>query len=251
MKLKLGWIAAGLLAFLFFLVAYLPANQVVGRLTLPNNTSFTNVSGTVWTGSAGQAVVNGVPVKHLEWSINPWALLMGQLSLDVKAGNVRNTDDIAFSGPLSISLFNTKHIQASQFVLYVPASYVVANVSLPFPVQAGGRLKLNIQTLDVTPLCMALNGKGDWLNASVSGTQGPIELGNYEATLSCNGENIAITVEQPNLLGLSLSAMINPTDFNIDVEGQFKVDPSLPQEVHIASQLFGQPNTQGYTEFKL
>ena len=251
MKLKLGWIALGLVAFIFFLLAYLPANQVLGRMALPQNVSVSGVSGTIWNGSAKEVIVSGLPIKRLEWSLNPVALILGSASADVKAGNVRNKNDIAFSGPISINLFDQQQIKAEDFTLYVPASYAVANVALPFPVEVGGRFKVQLSELALTPICDALEGNGDWLNAQVSGTQGMIDLGNYEATLSCVGEQIGITVKEPNLLGLSMTATINPQSNNVGVNGQFKVAPSLPEEVQIASQIFGQPNSQGYTEFAL
>ncbi len=65
MKSKVSWIIGGILAFLLFAIAYMPAVQVIGRVTLPNNVSVSGVSGTLFSGKAQTLVVNGLPVNNL------------------------------------------------------------------------------------------------------------------------------------------------------------------------------------------
>lgn len=251
MKLTLGWFFGGLVAFIFFLIVYMPANQVVGRIALPKNISITGVSGTVWNGKAKEVVMQGLPLKRVDWSLHPLALITGRLSANIKAGNIRNSEEAALSGPLSVSLFNFKNIKAEDFVLYLPANYVVANLTLPIPVDAGGRLRVRIEQGHISPQCQELSGFGDWLNASVAGTQGPIQLGNYTVKFSCKGENIAAVLSDPNLLNLGLNADLNPENGKINVAGQFRIDPSLPQDIQYASQFFGQKDSEGFVRFKL
>jgi hypothetical protein len=82
------------------------------------------------------------------------------------------------------------------------------------------------------------------------GTQGSIPLGVFKADLSCTEGAINAIVAEPNMLGLSLNAKVKSMR-DITVSGRIKLDPQLPQEVHDASQLFGQPGSDGYTEFRL
>lgn len=251
MKSKILWTVAALITFCVFLIAKLPASQVIGRLPLANKITFEKVEGTLWDGSAQQVYIQSFPVRDVSWDINPWALLIGRVSAYVSGGNQRNADEVSFDGPLSVSALNPNKISASGFILFVPADRVIANVQLPIPVDMGGRFRVRIDELAMSPQCEELSGFGDWMNATVAGTQGPIDFGNYTAKLSCHDGNINASLVEPNLLGLNLNATIDPSSMKTTVQGRFKVDPSLPKEVHDAASFFGRPNADGYTEFKL
>lgn len=251
MKLKVTWIIGGIVAFLIFAIAYMPAIHVIGRIALPKNIAVSGVSGTLLEGKAQSVVVNGLPINNVKWDINPWAFFIGKLRADLKAGNIRNVNDIAFEGPVSTGLFTQRHVVVNDMTIYLPVDRVIAQVRLPLPVNAGGRFKVALDTLDFGPACNALSGKGDWLNATVAGTQGPIDFGTYSATLRCDGEDIGITVAEPNLLGLSIDASVSPLTKKFAVNGKFKPDASLPNEVHQAASLFGKPDASGYTTIKL
>lgn len=253
MKVNIRWILGGLLAFVVFAIATLPAVQVIGRITLPNNVSISGVSGTIWQGSAQTLVVDGLPINNITWDVSVWSLLVGNLSADLKGGNLRDTDAIAFTGPVSLSLFNLEQINSEDFLLYLPVDRVLAKVQLPLPVYASGRFKVELNNLSYGPTCIALQGKGNWLNATVAGTQGPIDFGMYSATLRCQGDSIGVTVSEPNLLGLSMDAVVSADFRNIKVSGRFKPDESLPAEVHsiAAAGFFGQPNSSGYYTVQL
>ncbi len=251
MRAKIGWIIGGILVFLFFLIAYMPASQITTRLSLPDNIALYGVSGTLWDGDAEQVVIDGLPIDNVQWHVHPLWLLMGDLHVTVKGGNMRSADAISFAGPLTTGLFSTDRISASNFTAYVPVDRVLAQVSLPLPVNASGRFKLTLQTLDYDGQCNELNGQGSWLNAAVAGTQGPIDFGTYNASLSCADGNFVVNVEEPNKLGLSMQAQADAQFTDITVEGRFKPDQDLPKEVHQAARFFGQPDSNGYTQFKL
>jgi general secretion pathway protein N len=178
-------------------------------------------------------------------------MLIGNIKLDLKAGNIRDKNDIAFEGPITTGLFSQETINTENFTLYLPVDRVLAQVRLPLPVNAGGRFKVSLNDLTFGPTCQSLDGTGDWLNATVAGTQGPIDFGTYSAKLRCEGDDIGILVSEPNLLSLSMDAVIPTTMKNIRVSGKFKPDDSLPQEVHQAARLFGAPDSSGYIAIKL
>ncbi len=251
MKSTLLHIIVATLFFIICLLAYLPAKQVIGRVDLPPNVRIHGVSGTIWEGSAQQVVAQGIPVKDVRWELSAWSLLLGRLHADIVAGNMRDPEAVAFKGPLNISLFNLGHVSAEDASLYFPVDRVLAEVQLPLPVNAGGRFRVLVDELRFAPRCDKLQASGDWLNATVSGTQGPIDFGEYNARLLCEGEGISIKVEEPNKLGLTMHAILNDKFDLVSVEGQFKPDPSLPDEVTQAARLFGQPDADGYTRFKL
>lgn len=245
MKSSIKWIVAGILAYLFFLIFRLPANQLVGRLTLPDTISVSGISGTIWSGSAEFISINGMAVSNLKWETGALPLLLGNLSLDIKAGNSRASDEISFSGPVSMSLLSNQHFSASDFRMFLPSGLVISQLPLPIPVNAGGRFRIDIDELDYQQQCTSLTGTGQWLNANVVGLGDAIQLGNFNADLSCIDGDTLIKVKEPNMFGLSADARV-PANMNISVTGRFKPDPSLPKQVHDAALFFGQAGADGY-----
>lgn len=244
MTSKLKWGLAGLLVYIVFLVAYLPATTALSFVKLPPNIQVYGVSGTLWHGKAEQLVVNQLPVQGVEWELGFFPLLIGNASVDISAGNQRASEEIAFSGHVSISLTNPQAISAEDAQAFLPTSLLVSQLALPLPVNAGGRIRVFLSTLDYDGGCETLIGNGSWLNASVAGTQGPIGLGTFNADLACQAPNITVDVQPNNSLGLDVLATVTP-QMGISVDGQFKPDADLPAEVHQAAKFFGQANADG------
>jgi general secretion pathway protein N len=67
-------VAAGVAAFLVFLVAMVPAGQLAGRL--PAGVELSGLGGTIWSGQAGSLTVNGRALGALAWSCRPWPLVV-------------------------------------------------------------------------------------------------------------------------------------------------------------------------------
>lgn len=241
------WIALGFCAYLVFLVVGLPANQVVSRVSLPQQLSIQGVSGSVWNGRAESIRYAGTSVFNAEWNLKFLPLLIGRVSVEVKAGDRRDADTIAINGRLSLS---KSSIKADSLQMYIPTDIVMANLAIPLPVNASGRFKVDIDHLNYPQTCEELRGDGQWLNAGVAGTTGNIELGQFNATLACQNDKIAVQVQQPNKLGLEVTALIDNKG-KISASGKFKVDPSLPQEVHVAASLFGDKDAEGFYSIKL
>src|SRR6185436_15211534 len=69
-----AFIAAGIAAFLVFLVAMVPASQLAKRL--PPGVVLESAGGTIWSGHARSLSVQGRPLGAMEWSCRPWRLLL-------------------------------------------------------------------------------------------------------------------------------------------------------------------------------
>ena len=69
-----AFIAAGLAAFLVFLVAMVPASQLARHL--PPGVELAGVGGTIWSGRARMLAVRGRPFGATEWSCSAWRLLL-------------------------------------------------------------------------------------------------------------------------------------------------------------------------------
>lgn len=232
--------------YLLFLLINLPASQVLSRISLPNNIKIQGMSGTLWQGEALQLIVNNIPVQRLEWDTNIWSLFTGKIGLDIKAGSIRQSDEIAIRGYIAT---NGRRIVSDGLSVYLPTDRIISRLSLPLPVKAKGRFKVVLDTIDYEQHCTQLRGKGQWINGAVAGTTGWIELGNFNADISCQEQHIVVNVKEPNSFGLSAEARI-AADFRIQVAGRFKPDSSLPEEVHQAARFFGQPNAEGYYQLR-
>jgi general secretion pathway protein N len=75
------YIAAGVAAFLVFLIALVPANQLTRRL--PPGITLDGVSGTIWSGQARSIAVESQPIGPLRWSCRPWRLIVLEWSCDL------------------------------------------------------------------------------------------------------------------------------------------------------------------------
>ena len=248
MKLNMKWLFAALAVYLVLLIAKLPAAQLLGRLPLPDNIGLSGVSGSIWQGRAQVLATDMAVVENLEWELAFLPLLLGNLSLDLDAGNSRNSSEIAFNGQISLSMLKPSAIDASDLTLFLPADFVLVQIPLRVPVDAGGRFRVNIEQLAFDQQCVELTGTGQWLNANILGFGDPLQLGNFNADLSCDAGDTIIQVNEPNAFGLSARARV-PMDMQISVEGRFKPDPSLPRAVHNAARLYAEPNAQGFYEF--
>ena len=250
MKSRISWIAAGLLFFVIALIVKLPAQQVIGRISLPSKTSVTNVSGTLWHGYASALSVQGVVLNGAEWHVRPWALLLGKLRVDIDAGKVRDGEEAAVKGRVEISLWSPDTISVAKTLLYLPASQIFRQLPLPLPVLADGRLRVDIEQLTFAQQrCQTLSGKGDWLNARVLGSNGMIDVGNFCAQLGCEQSQITLSLNDANVLGLILNARVSQDFKRVTGEGQFKLSSDLPTEVHQAAAFFGKADASGVTGF--
>lgn len=109
-------IAAGIAAFLVFLVAMVPANQLAGRL--PPGVAMQGVAGTIWSGRAASLHVNGRALGALDWFCRPWRLVLlewscrmnlmppgGEVSADISGSFNGAMEGRDIQGHVPISVF--------------------------------------------------------------------------------------------------------------------------------------------------
>ena len=109
-------IAAGIAAFLVFMIAMVPASQLARRM--PAGVVMSGASGTIWSGRARALAVNGRPFGGIAWSCSPWRLLVlhwschvtltpagGDVSGDLSGGFGNEVSGEAIRGRLPIRMF--------------------------------------------------------------------------------------------------------------------------------------------------
>ena len=240
------YLPSAMVLFVLFLVAKLPAQQLIARLTLPQQVQIAGVSGTIWHGHAEFVQYNGLQLNNVSWQLSWLPLFWGTANVELKAGNRRDTEQIAVHGNIAISMST---LSANELTIYAPAPLLLSRVALPVPVKAGGRVKVELAELSYHQEgCLALQGTGSWLNATMAGRSGDIEFGNFDAQLHCQQGPITITTEPQNSLNMQAIATI-PHNGEIGVKGQFKVSDALPQEVHNQAQYIGDIDAEGNHHF--
>ena len=229
-----------------FLIVKLTAGQVITKIQLTGGIKIKVISGTNLNGHAQRAQINGLPVNDINWSLSFLPLLLKEISADIKVGNLRDVEQISVSGHIS---FSGQRFQSEDLLAYVPANLAISLLPLPIPIQADGRFKVQLNKVDYKAGCQTFSGNGQWLNANFTGVTGIIELGSFDADLSCENNSIILNVKQPNRFGLTAKTTI-PANMKFTIEGRFKPEASLPREVHQAAQFFGKADADGYYPIK-
>jgi general secretion pathway protein N len=113
---KLRWYASiGILTYLIFFTANIPASFVVKQLKGPLGrvgVNLQSVTGTIWNGAASVTVKRDqikVPMIALNWEVHGWKLLIAQLALDYQLRG----QGISVVGELDISPHSVSVIDAS------------------------------------------------------------------------------------------------------------------------------------------
>ncbi|PKG97946.1 type II secretion system protein N [Paraglaciecola sp. MB-3u-78] len=246
MKSVLKWGSLCLVVYFIFLIVKLPAVHVLSKMQLPNGISVSGISGTIWNGNVQSAQAKGFPISDVNWSLSFFPLLLGEISTNIKAGDIRDVTQISVNGHVS---FKGQHLKVENLLAYIPTNLAISLLPLPIPIEADGRFKVELNEVNYEAGCQTFTGKGQWLNANFTGVNGVIELGDFDADLSCQDGNVVLHVKQPNRFGLTAKATI-PANLKFKINGRFKPEVSLPKEVHQAAQFFGKPDADGYYPIK-
>jgi general secretion pathway protein N len=246
MKSVLKWGSLCLLVYFIFLIVNLPAIHIFSKVQLVKGISVSGISGTIWNGNVQRAQAKGFPINDISWTLSFFPLLLGEISTNIKAGNIRDVDQISVSGDVN---FKGQRLKITNLLAYVPTNLAISLLPLPIPIEADGRFKVELDEVNYKAGCQTFTGKGQWLNANFTGVSGVIELGNFDAVLSCQDGSLVLDVKQPNSFGLTAKAII-PSNMKFKISGRFKPEARLPKEVHQAARFFGQADADGYYPIK-
>lgn len=191
-------------ALVLFAVVFFSTLTVTAPATLlgpwatqvaPSRVLLTNVSGTIWRGSATpvlqQQDKNLLPLQRWYWNIHVWQLFTGKLSISFWRDDLPETS--AMQALLSVGQVELRNVQIT-----LPAA-VLAEVSPVLrPAQLQGKIKITSEHLQLTNGNSAgqnITGTAhaDWQNAGSA--MSPINpLGIYHLTLSGADQLLNITL---------------------------------------------------------
>ncbi len=232
----------GVLIYLVFLIALLPASVVVRLAPLPNTISLSGVSGSIWSGSVETVTIQKRQLEQVQWDLSPWSLFLGKAKLDLVIGNRGSA--VNGKGLVTLSMSG---IKAQGLRFEAPGSFLIGNTRLPFRTKVGGDISLFIEELaQGQPWCEQLSGKVFLNSAKVKNQFGDYPLGDIELGLSCVDGNVKVNSDETmNLLGLSGTVLLQAEKM-VQVSAKIKETPSQPEDLKKALSFLGKKDSQGY-----
>ncbi|MCQ8880137.1 type II secretion system protein N [Pseudoalteromonas shioyasakiensis] len=235
-----------IISFIVFAVIKTPAAVAINLASdyLPKDLKIGKASGSVWQGRIMQLHYQGEQINNLSWDISGWALFTGQLTGNLKFGNVRDTADISGRGDFNYGLFD-QSISLSDATLRLSVERAMERLQLPLPVKAKGRVIVDLDEYQSgAPYCDVLNGEIASPNIDVQGLSGWFSIGPLSGRLSCKSGDVAVLVDPDNRLGLEADAVLK-ANLDFKVAGFIKPDATLPKEVHDAAKFLGRADRDG------
>lgn len=215
---KVGWISLAVIVYLVALLALFPARFALQFAPLPENVQLGGVSGSIWHGYIDALRVDNYMLRDIQWRLTPWALLTGQLRVNVTIND--HADNIVVGSAKA-------HIRRHQLALYdVQADARLTDLLMfspqPVPVQMRGQVELAISRFIYgQPLCRELAGNLYLRNAAMQVGNNWESLGSFDTSLSCSEGQVMAEVGEPNVVGLSAAVVINPHG----AQGEFELTP--------------------------
>lgn len=169
----------GLVAYLGFLVASLPAAQAWRWAGDRLPVQAYGLSGTVWDGQAAVVLQEGRRLEAVQWQLVPTRLLLGRLAANIQArlpdGRLRSEVTAAPGGRLT----------ARQLRLDMPAPALLQWLGLTrLPVQVDGRLDALLRELSLEgQRLLSADGLLSWHGAVVRFGNAPLPLGDVALRL--------------------------------------------------------------------
>jgi len=237
------YLLAGGICYLFFTLAYLPAQHALYWFAPEDSPLLLNdVSGTVWHGSAQQSFYNGTQLGSADWSFTPLPLLLGRVGYEIDISDKNKH----LTGHATLNILTGGYL-FSNLAGSMEASILPALIGQPF-IGLNGSLDVEVQSIQVTNQQLSsISGRLRWKDATI---RKPInlKLGGLEFTLS----------DTDNRLKTTFKDIGGPTRMEgvieLDPDGKYrfnaKVKPSANSDPGLVTVLknAGRPLTDGSTQ---
>jgi general secretion pathway protein N len=239
----------GLLIYLVALVSTFPAERAYLHLMAhlqasgqaPRGFALSGISGSVWSGRAGQALVQGQMLENVTWTLHPWSLLFGQVGLswrfqlpegEGEGGYAQGATELGLDGSVAISSLEGR----------LPAS-LIANVARAGALRPTGTVNLNLQDVlwDGSTLRSA-TGRAVWSGAGISLLK-PVALGDQAIALETTDDTVKGVLSDGGG-ALSLDGLLT-----LSADGKYEFNGSLAArnapDLQQALRSMGRPGADG------
>ncbi len=189
LKPAAGFIILGLLLYLVFVVATIPA-ALIADVTekYSDGVHLLNARGTVWRGSAqlsaGTSATGIRDLGRIHWNINPWWLFVGraQVGVQLDGQNVRGRTNVGISRHrIALEDLDASLPAGLASLVYAPAAFF----------EPSGTIDVRTSTAELTATGLEGKIEAQWRGAGGRFT-GPSSLGDYGIDIEGKGPNATI-----------------------------------------------------------
>lgn len=237
------WLSlAGLLLFILFVVARIPAEQLTSRL--PARLQVEGVSGTLWSGQARQLTWEGMPLGRLHWDWQPTSLVNGEMAYAIQLTEPGHDLQAVVAQALdgSQSLRNTRlQLNAEQLQPWLPTR----------DAQPRGQIDLVMPAMRlVQGWPQSGHGTLQWREAALAGAL-PMSLGSLVADLQVqDGRITAVLSDNAGPLELGGTAELG-SDRVYRVDAQLRARADADDNLRTSLSLLGTPDVSGRYNLRL
>lgn len=241
MKKGLAYAAIGFLAYIIFAVVLLPADRVYGWIGQSlGAVKLYDVSGTIWSGAARGALIDGRPLRSVKWQIRPWSVFLGKVQIGWSFDN----GDSWGKGVAALGMNKMLGLQDVQ--AQIPVSQLQPMLRLP--VQLEGVLAVDVDDLDYDPatqLVTQATGIVTWNDAGVAKVT-DASLGTFRLTVTSEDDKILGQLQDGGEGPLSANGnLVLTPDRKWSFQGEVALRDPQRRDVANVLNLLGRPNAEG------
>ncbi len=241
MRGTLGYLAVGIVALAIAAVAFFPA-QTAYRWFAPPGIVLSGISGSIWQGTASEAMVNGAYLRNLKWRAAPLALAKGRFQVDVEAR------------PGAGLLESRISVGATGRVAFTDLQGSLPLETLEKPLGIGGLRGSATLRFDRLALRDGLPVAADGVLTVSDLVLPPVDrasLGGYRAEFFTRDSGITASVEDTDGVVDIAGSFELQADRNYRFLAQLATKPSTPASLRQQLQFLGSPNERGQRELRL
>lgn len=239
-----------LLSYLIFLLATLPANQILPRLRLPDGIRINDIYGSLWQGEIGELHWQSLSLHHVRWNVQFRRLWQAMPTVEVSIHDPDMLEADATIGWRGIW-------QIDDFRLNLPATslqqHLLHPLIRPFPAQIGGTIQVKAKQLRFdTNQCLTLSdANAEWQQASLLTPAGALQLDAVHASLRCpQHDSLEIKADQQS------AALQSQLTLHLLLTGQYQLQATLtpgdelPNDLRSSLEWFGSKDNLGRIRIK-
>lgn len=239
------WLTYGALFFviyLVFLIVNIPAIWVVEQVESPQGVEVKSTQGTLW--HARFEVIQlpeNVMLHNVEVHLSFFSLLLFNPTMDITFGGDKIPGP---QGELSVlNLFSA--LTLKDVKITIDANDLLSQVDLPIALTAHNKIKVSIPEYEMgDPVCKVSEGQVNWQKAAITAFEESIDLGNLNATISCEKGLLYLTIDPKNNLGLTYEVAVKNKG-KASGNGFIKPDENFPEQLKMALPFLGNADSQG------
>jgi len=242
------FILIALISYIFFTLTNVPASKILTLLksNIDIPARIYGVEGSLWQGSAQSIEIKSQPpLKNLNWSINPLALLLAQVSANIQT----NIEQQSITGQISYSLISGM-LTADNIHTEIKAKALQKLIELPFG-ELNGNINADIKQLAFDgQKIQQLEGILRWNKAKFSLAE-TVSLGNIQIILnSDDAHNIIATLSNKGgQLKLEGKIKLQPNN-NYQLDMKFTPDKKASGNIKQSLSLFAKRQSNGSYRLK-